>query len=565
MRLSQFHLATVKEVPADAEIASHRLMLRAGMIRKLASGLYTWSPLGLRVLRKVEAIVREEMNLAGAIEMLMPSIQPKELWEETGRWQKFGGQLLKIKDRKQQEFCYGPTHEEVITDFARNELKSYKQLPVNFYQIQTKFRDEIRPRFGVMRAREFLMKDAYSFHLTDESLAETYAAMYRAYTRIFTRLGLTFRAVQADTGAIGGNASHEFQVLAESGEDAIIFSDGSEYAANIEKAEALAPTATRPAPAASLQRVDTPTQKTIDEVAAFLKVSPQQCVKTLLVRGRDGLVALCLRGDHEINEVKAGKLAELPDESILASEEEILAAIGTRPGFIGPVGLPDSIPVIVDRDAAVLADFVCGGNADGSHYTGANWERDARVTRIADLRNVVEGDLSPDGQGVLHIARGIEVGHVFQLGRKYAEALDATVIDDQGKAQLMTMGCYGIGVSRIVAAAIEQRHDEAGIIWPEAMAPWRVVVCVINQRNVPEVSEAAEALYQRLNQHGIETVLDDRGLRPGGMFADMELIGIPHRVVVSERGVAAGTLEYRARGENENRAVSQDELFALLG
>jgi prolyl-tRNA synthetase len=565
MRLSQFHLATVKEVPADAEIASHRLMLRAGMIRKLASGLYTWSPLGLRVLRKVEAIVREEMNHAGAIEMLMPSIQPKELWEETGRWQKFGGQLLKIKDRKQQEFCYGPTHEEVITDFARNELKSYKQLPVNFYQIQTKFRDEIRPRFGVMRAREFLMKDAYSFHLTDESLAETYAAMYQAYTRIFTRLGLTFRAVQADTGAIGGNASHEFQVLADSGEDAIIFSDGSEYAANIEKAEALAPTAARPAPAASLQRVDTPTQKSIDDVAAFLKVSPQQCVKTLLVRGRDGLVALCLRGDHEINEVKAGKLAELPDESVLASEEEILAATGTRPGFIGPVGLPDSIPVIVDRDAAVLADFVCGGNADGSHYTGASWDRDARITRVADLRNVVEGDLSPDGHGVLHIARGIEVGHVFQLGRKYAEALDATVIDDQGKAQLMTMGCYGIGVSRIVAAAIEQRHDEAGIIWPEAMAPWRVVVCVINQRNVPEVSEAAEALYQRLNQNGIETVLDDRGLRPGGMFADMELIGIPHRVVVSERGVAAGTLEYRARGESENRAVSQDELFALLG
>ena len=565
MRLSQFHLATVKEVPADAEITSHRLMLRAGMIRKLASGLYTWSPLGLRVLRKVEHVVREEMNRAGAIEMLMPSIQPKELWEETGRWQKFGGQLLKIKDRKQQEFCYGPTHEEVITDFARNELKSYKQLPVNFYQIQTKFRDEIRPRFGVMRAREFLMKDAYSFHLTDASLAETYAAMYQAYTRIFTRLGLTFRAVQADTGAIGGNASHEFQVLADSGEDAIIFSDGSEYAANIEKAEALAPTVARPAPAASLQRVDTPTQKTIDEVAGFLKVSPQQCVKTLLVRGRDGLVALCLRGDHEINEVKAGKLAELPDESVLASEEEILAATGTRPGFIGPVGLPDSIPVIVDRDAAVLADFVCGGNADGSHYSGANWDRDARVTRVADLRNVVEGDLSPDGHGALRIARGIEVGHVFQLGRKYAEALGATVIDDQGKAQLMTMGCYGIGVSRIVAAAIEQRHDEAGIIWPEAMAPWRVVVCVINQRNVPEVSEAAEALYQRLNQHGIETVLDDRGLRPGGMFADMELIGIPHRVVVSERGVAAGTLEYRARGESENRAVSQDELFALLG
>ena len=565
MRLSQFHLATVKEVPADAEIASHRLMLRAGMIRKLASGLYTWSPLGLRVLRKVEAIVREEMNRAGAIEMLMPTIQPRELWEETDRWQKFGPQLLKIKDRKQQEFCYAPTAEEVVTDYARNELKSYKQLPVNFYQIQTKFRDEIRPRFGVMRAREFLMKDAYSFHLTQESLAETYAAMYQAYTRIFTRLGLSFRAVQADTGAIGGNASHEFQVLADSGEDAIAFSDDSDYAANIEKADALAPTIPRPAPAASLQRVDTPTQKTIGEVAGFLKVSPQQCVKTLLVRGREGLVALCLRGDHEINEVKAGKLTELPDESVLASEEEILAATGTRPGFIGPAGLPDSIPVIVDRDAAVLADFVCGGNADGSHYTGANWERDARVTRIADLRNVVEGDLSPDGKGVLHIARGIEVGHVFQLGQKYAEALNASVVDDQGKLQLMSMGCYGIGVSRIVAAAIEQCHDEAGIRWPEAMAPWRVVVCVINQRNVPAVSEAAEALYQRLNQHGIETALDDRGLRPGGMFADMELIGIPHRVVVSERGVAAGTLEYRARDESESRSVSEEELFTLLG
>jgi len=565
MRLSQFHLATVKEVPADAEIASHRLMLRAGMIRRLASGLYTWSPLGLRVLRKVEHIVREEMDRAGAIELLMPSVQPKELWEETGRWEKFGGQLLKIKDRKQQEFCYGPTHEEVITDFARNELKSYKQLPVNFYQIQTKFRDEIRPRFGVMRAREFLMKDAYSFHLTQESLAETYAAMYQAYVRIFTRLGLTFRAVQADTGAIGGNASHEFQVLADSGEDAIAFSDGSDYAANIEKAEALAPVGARPAPAASLQRVDTPTQKTIREVAAFLQVDPRQCVKTLLVRGTDGLVALCLRGDHEINEVKAGKLAELPGESVLASEEEIRATCGTRPGFIGPVGLPATIPVIVDRDAAVLADFVCGGNADGSHYTGANWERDARIDRIADLRNVVEGDPSPDGHGVLHMARGIEVGHVFQLGRKYAEALHATVIDEGGKAQLMTMGCYGIGVSRIVAAAIEQRHDDAGIIWPEAMAPWRVAVCVINPKNASAaVNEAAEALYQALGQRGIETLLDDRGLRPGSMFADMELIGIPHRVVVSERGLAAGTLEYRGREDSESRIVSQDELFALL-
>jgi prolyl-tRNA synthetase len=565
MRLSQYHLATVKEVPADAEIASHRLMLRAGMIRKLASGLYTWSPLGLRVLRKVEVVVREEMDRAGAIEMLMPSIQPRELWDETGRWEKFGGQLLKIKDRKQQEFCYGPTHEEVITDFARNELKSYKQLPITFYQIQTKFRDEIRPRFGVMRAREFLMKDAYSFHLTAESLAATYATMYAAYTRIFTRLGLTFRAVQADTGAIGGNASHEFQVLADSGEDAIAFSDGSDYAANIEKAEALVPGTPRPTPATSLQEVDTPTQRTIDDVAGFLGVSPSQCVKTLLVRGRTGVVALCLRGDHTLNEVKAVKLDELPDELVLASEEEIMAITGTQPGFIGPVGLPATTPVIIDRDVAVLADFVCGANINGKHYVGANWERDARVTRIADLRNVTEGDLSPDGQGVLHLARGIEVGHIFQLGQKYAQALNAVVLNDQGKNQVMTMGCYGIGISRIVAAGIEQCHDDAGIVWPQAMAPWQVVVCVINSKHLQAVTESAEALYQALRKRGVDVLLDDRGLRPGSMFADMELIGIPHRVVVSERGVAAGTLEYRARNENESRAINQNELFALLG
>ncbi len=564
MRLSQFHLATVKEVPADAEIASHQLMLRAGMIRKLASGLYTWSPLGLRVLRKVEAVVREEMDRAGAIEMLMPAVQPRELWDETGRWEKFGGQLLKIQDRKQQEFCFGPTHEEVITDFARNELKSYKQLPITFYQIQTKFRDEIRPRFGVMRAREFLMKDAYSFHLTPESLAETYAVMYEAYTRIFTRLGLTFRAVQADTGAIGGNASHEFQVLADSGEDAIAFSDGSDYAANIEKAEALAPSSERSAPSAPLQKIDTPTQKTIEDVANLLGVSPSRCLKTLLVRGRSGVVALCLRGDHTLNEVKALKLDELPDELVLASEDEIQAATGTQPGFIGPVGLPATTPVIIDRDAAVLADFVCGANADGKHYTGANWDRDARVTRVADLRNVIDGDLSPDGHGVLHIARGIEVGHVFQLGQKYAHAMHAVVLDDQGKNQIMSMGCYGIGISRIVAAAIEQCHDESGILWPQAMAPWKVVVCVINSKHLPAVAAAAEALYQALRQRGIDAVLDDRGLRPGSMFADLELIGIPHRVVVSERGVTADTLEYRARNESASRAISQDELFALL-
>jgi prolyl-tRNA synthetase len=565
MRLSQFHLATVKEVPADAEITSHKLMLRAGMIRKLASGLYTWTPLGLRVMRKVEAVVREEMVRAGAIEMLMPSVQPRELWEETGRWEKFGGQLLKIRDRKEQEFCYGPTAEEAVTDFARNELKSYKQLPVNFFQIQTKFRDEIRPRFGVMRAREFLMKDAYSFHLTPESLAETYQVMYDAYTRIFTRLGLQFRAVAADTGAIGGSASHEFQVLADSGEDALAFSDGSSFAANIELAEAVAPAMQRPAPAAELKRVDTPTQRSIDEITAFLGVPATQTIKTILVRGTEGLVALCVRGDHEVNEVKAAHLAELPGESVLASEEEIVAATGTRPGFIGPVGLPASIPVIVDRSAAVVADFVCGGNQDGTHYTGANWERDARVTRVEDIRKVVEGDPSPDGQGTIRLARGIEVGHIFQLGQKYAEAMGAGVLDDQGKMRTMYMGCYGIGVTRIVAAAIEQRHDDAGMIWTDAMAPWRVAVCVINPKNDTAVAEAAESLYQSLNQAGIEAVLDDRGLRPGSMFADMELIGIPHRVVVSGRGLEAGTFEYRARTDAEARNVSRDELFALLG
>ena len=565
MRLSRFHLATVKEVPADAEIASHRLMLRTGMIRKLAAGIYTWSPLGLRVLGKVANIVREEMNRAGAIEILMPTIQPKELWEETGRWEKFGGQLLKIKDRKEAAYCYGPTHEEVITDYARNELKSYKQLPLNFYQIQTKFRDEIRPRFGVMRAREFLMKDAYSFHLTQDCLAREYRSMYETYGRIFTRLGLEYRAVQADTGAIGGNASHEFQVLADSGEDAIAFSAGSDYAANVEMAEALAPADSRPPASQALERVATPTQKTIDEVTAFLGIEPAQCIKTILVRGAEGLVALCLRGDHEINEVKAAKLAELPGESVLADEGEILRATGTRPGFIGPAGLPDSIPVIVDRSASVLADFVCGGNQDGTHYRGANWGRDARVTLIADIRKVVEGDPAPDGSGALKIARGIEVGHVFQLGSKYAEAMGATVLDDTGKAQVMQMGCYGIGVSRIVAAAIEQNHDEAGIVWPEPMAPWRIAICPINAAQNEQVRDAATKLYDEFSARGIEVLLDDRGLRPGPMFADIELIGIPHRVVISERGLAAGTFEYRNRRESENRSLGREELLNLLG
>jgi prolyl-tRNA synthetase len=437
-------------------------------------------------------------------------------------------------------------------------------LPVNFYQIQTKFRDEIRPRFGVMRAREFLMKDAYSFHLTQDCLANEYRNMYDTYGRIFTRLGLKFRAVQADTGAIGGNASHEFQVLADSGEDAIAFSTGSDYAANIEMAEALAPATPRPAPAQALERIATPTQKTIDEVSAFLGVKPVQCVKTILVRGSDGLVALCVRGDHEVNEVKAAKLAELPGEALLADEAEIVRMTGVKPGFIGPAGLPDTIPVIVDRSAAVLADFVCGGNQDGSHYTGANWERDARITRIADIRKVVEGDPSPDGQGTLKIARGIEVGHVFQLGDRYARALGATVLDDTGKAQVMQMGCYGIGVSRIVAAAIEQNHDDAGIIWPEPMAPWRVAICPIGAAQSAQVREEAEKLYDELAARGIDVLLDDRGLRPGPMFADIELIGVPHRIVVSERGLATGTFEYRRRGESENRSLSRDDLARLF-
>ncbi|MBX3692222.1 proline--tRNA ligase [Dokdonella sp.] len=564
MRLSRFHLATVKEVPADAEIASHQLMLRAGMIRKLAAGIYTWSPLGLRVLQRVENVVREEMNRAGALELLMPSIQPRELWEETGRWEKFGGQLLKISDRKEAEYCYGPTHEEVITDFARQELKSYKQLPVNFYQIQTKFRDEIRPRFGVMRAREFLMKDAYSFHVGLDCLQREYRNMYDTYARIFTRLGLRFRAVDADTGAIGGSASHEFQVLADSGEDAIAFSDASDYAANIEKAEALAPAIARPAPAATLESVDTPNQRTIDEISAFLGVPAERCIKTILVRGTEGLVALCLRGDHEVNEVKAARLDELPGEFVLADEAEIVRMTGCKPGFIGPAGLPESIPVIVDRSAAVVADFVCGANAEDKHLRGANWERDARMTRVADLRKVVAGDPSPDGKGTLSLARGIEVGHVFQLGQKYAEALGATVLDDQGKARVMHMGCYGIGVSRIVAAAIEQNHDEAGILWPEPMAPWRVIICPINMAASERVREEAERLLEDLSARGIDVALDDRGLRPGPMFADAELIGIPHRVVIGERGLATGTYEYRRRGETENRSLTRDEVLALF-
>jgi prolyl-tRNA synthetase len=562
MRLSQFHLHTTKETPADAEIVSHQLMLRAGMIRKLASGLYTWSPLGLRVLRKVETVVREEMNRAGAIEMLMPTIQPQELWQESGRWQKFGDQLLKIKDRKQAEYCYSPTAEEAITDFARNELSSYKQLPINFYQIQTKFRDEIRPRFGVMRAREFLMKDGYSFHLTDEDMVREYRNMHTAYSRVFTRLGLEFRAVQADSGAIGGDASQEFQVLAESGEDAIVFSTGSDYAANLETAQAAAP-GPRPAPSEELRKVATPIQKTCEEVAALLGIALQRTVKSVAVMTDDGFVLALVRGDHMVNEIKLNKVPGLADYRT-ATEAEIADYLGSEPGFLGPVQPRKAIRVIADRDVAAMADFVVGANESGFHIAGVNWGRDLpEPETVADIRNVVEGERAQDG-GELRIARGIEVGHVFQLGRKYSAALQFTVLDENGKAAVPAMGTYGIGISRIVAAAIEQNHDANGIIWPEPMAPWSVAICVINPKNDAAVNEASQQLLDELRAAGVDAVLDDRGLRPGPMFADIELIGIPHRVVVSERGLAAGTYEYRARRAEAAENVSRDELVALL-
>jgi len=564
MRLSQFHLNTSKETPADAEVVSHQLMLRTGMIRKLAAGLYSWSPLGLRVLRRVEAVVREEMDRAGAIEMLMPSIQPRELWDETGRWEKFGGQLLKIRDRKDGEFCYGPTHEEVITDFARNELRSYKQLPLNFYQIQTKFRDEIRPRFGVMRAREFLMKDAYSFHLGHDSLAETYRAMYDAYTRIFTRLGLVFRAVNADTGAIGGTASHEFHVLAESGEDAIAFSDGSQYAANVEMAEAVAPGA-RPAPTEAMADVTTPWQRTCEEVAKVMGIALQRTVKSLALMGEQGFVLALVRGDHMVNEIKLAKLPGLA-EYRLATEAELTEHLGSEPGFLGPVNPLKPITVVADPLEEAMADFVVGANRKGLHLSGVNWGRDLpEPALVADLRNVIEGDPSPDGQGTLRIARGIEVGHVFQLGQKYAEAMKATVLDAEGKAQVMHMGCYGIGVSRIVAAAIEQNNDANGVCWPAPMAPWQVAVCLINPKNDPAVAEAADALYAELKGAGLDTVIDDRGLRPGVMFGDIELIGIPHRVVVSGRGLESGQFEYRGRRDSDSQNLDRAALMAQLG
>ena len=563
MRVSRFPLFTVKETPADAEVISHQLMLRAGLIRKLAAGIYTWLPLGLRVLRKAEAVVREEMNHAGAMELFMPAVQPAELWQESGRWQKYGPELLRIQDRHQRNFCFGPTHEEVITDLFRREIKSYKQLPINFYQIQTKFRDEVRPRFGVMRAREFLMKDAYSFHLDQASLQETYDAMYQAYSRIFSRLGLKFRAVLADTGSIGGAHSHEFHVLAESGEDAIAFSTGSDYAANVEMAEALAPPGERPAPTEPLTRVQTPSVKTIEELCAFLQIPAERTVKAVVVDGEDGQpVLLLVRGDHEVNAIKAAKLPQVREPLTFASPETIRTAFGASPGSLGAVGF-DGV-VIADRTVMKMADFVAGANEDDWHLTGVNWDRDCPEPLVADLRNVATGDPSPDGQGTLAIARGIEVGHVFQLGRKYSEALKAEVLGEDGQPVTVTMGCYGIGVSRVVAAAIEQNHDERGIIWPAAMAPFQVAVLPIGAGRSVAVREAAEALYQELLAAGFEALLDDRDARPGVMFADMELIGIPHRVVISERHLAAGQVEYRSRREAESTQVARERLLDWL-
>ncbi len=564
MRTSQFPLSTVKEIPADAEIASHKLMIRAGLIRKLAAGVYTWLPLGLRVLRKVEQITREEMNKAGGLEVLMPALQPAELWQETGRWEKYGPELARMKDRHDRDFCLGPTHEEIITDLARNELKSYKQLPITYYQIQTKFRDEIRPRFGIMRSREFLMKDAYSFHLDQASLQATYDVMYQTYTNIFNRFGLKFRAVIADSGSIGGAVSHEFHVLADSGEDAIAFSTESQYAANIEKAEALLPAGVCPAPSQAKALIDTPNQHTIEEVSKFFDVAESQCLKTLIVRGEDNsLVALLLRGDHELNPIKAEKVDGVLSPLQFASDEEILASCHCKPGSIGPIGL--TMQVVADRSVTVMADFICGANQDGKHYQGVNWQRDlALPEHIADLRMVVEGDASPDGKGSITIARGIEVGHIFQLGTKYSEAMNAAIINEAGKNQIMTMGCYGIGISRVVAAAIEQGHDERGIIWPNELAPFQVAICPMNMHKSDRLLETVQKVYKELLAAGIEVLLDDRKVRAGFMFSDMELIGIPHRIVIGDRGLDSGTVEYQGRLDKESQDVAFSEIVSFI-
>ena len=565
MRVSQFFLSTLKEAPAEAELASHRLMLRAGLIKRLGSGLYSWMPLGLRVLRKVETIVREEMDKAGALELLMPAVTPAELWQETGRWDVFGPQMLKIKDRHQRDFCFGPTHEEVITDIARREIKSYKQLPLNFYQIQTKFRDEIRPRFGVMRAREFVMKDAYSFHTSQASLEETYAVMHRTYSNIFTRLGLKFRAVSADTGAIGGTGSHEFHVLADSGEDAIAFNPNSDYAANVEMAEALAPATPRAAPAETMRDVDTPKQTTCEDVAALLGIPLQRTVKLIALMAAEKLHVLLIRGDHTLNEVKAAKIAGLADFRF-ASEAEIRETFNCPPGFLGPVGLERAkIRVIADRTVAAMSDFVCGANKPKFHTAGVNWGRDLpEPDLVADIRNVVAGDPCADGKGLLEICRGIEVGHIFQLGDKYSKAMNATYLDENGQQQVMTMGCYGIGVSRIVGAAIEQGNDARGIIFPKAIAPFTVAIAPIGYDRNEEVRAAALRLHEQLLAAGVDVLLDDRGERPGVMFADLELIGIPHRITIGERGLKEGQVEYQARAEDASRHIALTEIVDFI-
>jgi prolyl-tRNA synthetase len=554
MRFSQYPINTTKETPAEAEILSHQLMLRAGMIRRVAAGIYSWLPMGLRVLRKVERIIREEMDRAGALELLMPAVQPAELWQESGRWGAYGPELLRFRDRHERDFVIGPTHEEVITDIARRELRSYRQLPVNFYQIQTKFRDEVRPRFGVMRAREFIMKDAYSFHADDASMAQGYAAMRTAYVRIFTRLGLEFRSVQADSGAIGGSTSEEFQVLADSGEDAIAVSDGDNFAANLELAPAAAPAQPRAQPGMPMEKVHTPGMKTIAGISEFLATPPERCLKMLLVEAKDGgAVALVLRGDHELNALKAQRLPEVASPLRMANAAAVQAACGAEPGFVGPLGV--RCPVYADHAALQAADFVCGANERDQHLRGVNWGRDLPEPRAADLRNVVNGDPSPTGKGQLRIVRGIEVGHIFQLGRKYSAAMNATVLDESGQAVTMLMGCYGIGVTRIVAASIEQNHDEQGIIWPDPLAPFHVALIPLNLQKSPRVRAAADALYAALTAAGIEVLYDDRDARPGAKFADAELLGIPHRLVLGERGLEAGSCEYRHRRSTTNQDV----------
>ena len=564
MKLSQYPINTMKETPAEAEVVSHQLMLRAGLIRRLAAGLYSWLPMGLRVLQKVERIIREEMNRAGALELVMPVVQPAELWQESGRWSEYGPELLRIRDRHERDFVAGPTHEEVITDIVRRDLQSYRQLPVNFYQIQTKFRDEVRPRFGVMRAREFIMKDAYSFHIDQASLQAGYRAMYDAYTRIFTRTGLTFRAVRADSGAIGGDVSQEFHVLADSGEDAIVFSDGDDYAANLEAAAALPPLAPRPLPREPLHKVATPGVRTIADLARFLGVESARCMKTLIVEGegKAGVVALVLRGDHELNAVKAQKLAGVASPLTLASATRVLEATGTEPGSVGPVGL--KCRIYADHSALALADFVCGANEKDLHLTGVNWDRDVSGALAADLRKVVEGDPSPSGRGRLKIARGIEVGHIFQLGSKYSEPMKAVVLDEAGRETTLLMGCYGIGVTRIVAAAIEQNHDERGIIWPAPIAPFQVVLVPLNLQRSARVREVSDRLYAELGAAGIEVLYDDRDARPGVKFADAELLGIPHRLVVAERGLEAGKLEYRHRRDSASTEFTAADALAFL-